>query len=62
MAQVQLRLVGKTRQEVEAALAHLQTTAGVQVQRWARQGRKGEWLVYATLDLPAQPTTSLASG
>lgn len=51
MAQVQVRLTGQTRQEVEAALAHLQTTAGVQVQRWPRQGRRGEWLVYATLDL-----------
>lgn len=62
MTQVQIRLVGETRQAVEAALAHLQTTAGVQVQRWPRQGRKGEWLVYATLNLAAQSAACPVSG
>jgi hypothetical protein len=42
----------KRRQEVETALTVLQEV-GVQVQRWPRRGRKGEWLVYASLELPA---------
>ena len=52
-SQVQIRLVGQGREEVEAALARLQMTAGIQVQRGPCQGRKGEWLVYASLALPA---------
>lgn len=62
IAQVQVRLTGQTREALEAALAHLQITAGVQVQRWPRQGRKGEWLVYATLNLPVQSAARPTSG
>lgn len=52
-AQLQIRLVGQSREEVEAALAQLQTVASLQVVRWPRRGRKDEWLVYASLELPA---------
>lgn len=50
MAQVQIRLVGQTRQAVEAALAQLQSV-GVQVQRGPRLGRNNEWLAYASVSL-----------
>jgi hypothetical protein len=49
----------------EAALAHLQATAGGRVVRWPRQRRKGQWLAYASLELlqpevahPAQGETN----
>ena len=50
---VQIRLVGQRLEEGEAALARLQKTVGILVQRGPCQGRKGEWLVYASLKLPA---------
>lgn len=51
MSQVEVRLVGPTREALEAALAHLQKTAGIQVQRGPRWGRKGDWLAYATVSV-----------
>ena len=42
--QVQVRLVGQSRQELEAALTRLQQAAGLQVRRGPRLGRKDEWL------------------
>lgn len=62
MVQVQIRVVGEMRQAVEAAVMLLQTTTGVHVARWPRQGRKSEWLAYASLELPRQPMERLASG
>ncbi len=51
--QVQVRLVGQTREAVEAALTRLQSV-GVQAQVPPRKGRKGDWLVYATLTPPTE--------
>jgi len=51
MAEVQIRLVGKTPQEVEAALMLLQAAAGLQVRRWPRRGRKDEWLAYGIVSI-----------
>jgi hypothetical protein len=54
MAQVEIRIIGQTRQEVEAALAHLGTMEGFQVRRDVRRGRKGDWLAYATVSVSTE--------
>jgi hypothetical protein len=50
--QVQVRLVGQRREEVEAVLEHLQKTAGLEVLRGVQPGKKGDWLAYASVSIP----------